>query len=266
MNSTHPLSRILVGSIDEVSDHISLEKYHELPGAGLQASIGNDSYKLGSLEFVTQNGTKNNAQDSATQVFVSKNAQLIGRFRIENKYREGIGSLVSQLKSRFSFSILTGDNKMEERRLKTIFGDAAHYRFGQSPQDKLDYIRQLQQNGNKVLMIGDGLNDAGALQQSDVGISVTDDTTHFTPASDGIMTSSSLHLLPDFLNFAGTAHRIVIAAFSISFIYNVVGISIALAGYLTPLIAAILMPLSSISVVVFATTVTNMMARIKKLI
>jgi Cu+-exporting ATPase len=115
-------------------------------------------------------------------------------------------------------------------------------------------------------MIGDGLNDAGALQQSDVGISVTDDTTNFTPASDAIMTSKSISRLPDFLDFARTSHRIVIAAFTISFIYNIVGISFALTGQLTPLIAAILMPLSSISVVVFATTVTNFMAKIKKLI
>lgn len=266
MNSTHPLSRVLAQSINEESDNISIEKYLELPGSGLQAEIGTDHYRLGSLEFVSRADAGENAPDRSTQVFVSKNEKLIGRFMIENKYREGVGELVKQLKSRFSFSVLTGDNKSEEPRLKTIFGAEANYKFEQSPQDKLDYIRQLQQHGKNVLMIGDGLNDAGALQQSNVGISVTDDTTHFTPASDGIMTSSSLRHLPDFLNFATTSHRIVLAAFTISFLYNVAGISIALAGYLTPLIAAILMPLSSISVVVFATTVTNTMARIKKLI
>jgi Cu+-exporting ATPase len=80
------------------------------------------------------------------------------------------------------------------------------------------------------------------------------------------MTSKSIHLLPVFINFARTAHRIVIAAFTISFLYNIVGISFALSGKLTPLIAAILMPLSSISVVIFATSVTSFMAKIKKLI
>lgn len=115
-------------------------------------------------------------------------------------------------------------------------------------------------------MIGDGLNDAGALRQSDIGISVTDDTSNFTPASDAIMTSNALKLLPDFIKFAKVSHNIVIVAFIISFLYNVLGISFALTGKLTPLVAAILMPLSSISVVIFATTVTNLMAKIKKLV
>jgi Cu+-exporting ATPase len=266
MNSTHPLSRILAESIDENASNISLEKYEEITGSGLQAVVEGDAYKLGNWDFV--NSGKGITKDSidATQIFVAKNEQLIGRFSIGNKYRKGIEGIVNLLKDRFKFSILTGDNKSEEKRLTNLFGNLATYKFNQSPQDKLDYVVKLQEKNEKVLMVGDGLNDAGALQQSDIGISVTDDTSNFTPASDAIMTSGSLPHLPDFMNFARISLNIVIAAFTISFMYNILGISFALSGKLTPLVAAILMPLSSISVVVFATTVTNMMAKIKKLI
>ena len=266
MNSTHPLSRLLAESIDESTDNISLEKFEEITGLGLKAVIGGDDFKLGNWDFVKIPGEGKSIAKDAAQIFISKNTRLLGRFKIENKYREGIGEVVAQLNRRFKFSILTGDNKAEEGRLLELFGASATYKFGQSPQAKLDYIKNLQKQNENVLMIGDGLNDAGALRQSDVGISVTDDTTNFTPASDAIMTSDSIAMLPGFLNFARTSHRIVIAAFVISFFYNVVGIGIALTGQLTPLIAAIIMPLSSISVVVFATTITNFMGKVKKLI
>ncbi len=266
INSTHPLSRILAESIDENPDNISLDKYEEITGSGLQAEVEGDAYKLGNWDFVNTGEYSSLEITDATQIFVSKNARLLGRFKIENKYREGLKEIVSFLKSRFGFSILTGDNKNEERRLIELFGNSATYKFKQSPQDKLDYIIKLQKQNAYVLMIGDGLNDAGALRQSNIGISVTDDTSNFTPASDAIMTSNSLRDLPKFINFAQVSHAIVIAAFTISFLYNILGISFALTGKLTPLVAAILMPLSSISVVVFATTVTNLMAKIKKLV
>jgi Cu+-exporting ATPase len=266
MNSTHPLSRLLADSINEHTNNISLERFQEITGAGLQAEIEGDSYKLGNWEFVKEKNAEKTIARDATQIFISKNTRLLGRFKIENKYRDGIRNVVERMKSHFYLSILTGDNKSEEKRLLELFGQKTNYKFKQSPQDKLNYIKDLQHKNDNVLMIGDGLNDAGALQQSDVGISVTDDTTNFTPASDAIMTSKSIHLLPDFINFAKTSHRIVLAAFTISFLYNIIGIAFALSGKLTPLIAAILMPLSSISVVIFATTVTNFMAKIKKLL
>lgn len=266
MNSTHPLSRILVSSIDEGINNISMEKYMEIPGAGLQAEIEGDNFKLGSLNFVSPETNKSDFKSETTQIFVSKNDNVLGSFKIENKYRDGIGNLITFLKSRYSVSILTGDNKSEEQRLMDLFGSSANYKFRQSPEDKLQYIEKLQQQNENVLMIGDGLNDAGALQQSDIGISITDDTSNFTPASDAIMNSGALKYLPKFFEFAKTSQKIVIAAFVISFMYNFVGISFALTGKLTPLVAAILMPLSSISVVAFATASTNLMARIKKLI
>ena len=266
MNSTHPLSRLLTESIKENTSDISLERYEEISGAGIKAVVQGQKYILGNWDFVNADEASNLENADATQIFVSKNEDLLGRFKIENKYREGIKGVIDYLKDKYSLSIVTGDNETEERRLKKLFGKTATYKFRQSPQDKLDYVLTLQKKKNRVLMIGDGLNDAGALQQSDVGISVTDDTSNFTPASDAIVTSDSLKLLPDFLKFAKISRSIVLAAFTISFLYNVVGITFALLGKLTPLVAAILMPMSSISVVIFATSVTNLMAKQKRLL
>jgi Cu+-exporting ATPase len=112
-------------------------------------------------------------------------------------------------------------------------------------------------------MVGDGLNDAGALKESNVGITIADNVYHFSPACDGILDSDRFRQLPGFIQFSRTAMKIVRAGFIISFIYNIIGISFATAGLLTPLLSAILMPLSSVTAVAFATFTTLLMAKHK---
>ncbi len=265
LNSTHPLSRAVASCIDSESDISELNNFEEISGKGLRGTFGSDEYRIGRIDFVINTSKKTGETPSGATVHVSKNEALVGHFTIENKYREGLHGIVERMEKKHFFSIITGDNASEGARLREIFGTHTTYRFNQSPQDKLDYVANLQKT-EQVLMIGDGLNDSGALRQSDVGISITDDTAGFTPASDAIMTSSSLEKLPDFMDFSHISHRIIIAAFIISFLYNIIGISFALSGTLSPLVAAILMPLSSISVVVFATVTTNLMAKFKSLL
>jgi len=112
-------------------------------------------------------------------------------------------------------------------------------------------------------MVGDGLNDAGALKQSDVGVSITDDINTFTPASDAILDGQQFQKLSEFIKFAKWSMKIIIISFVISFLYNLVGLSFAIQGTLSPLIAAILMPISSISVILFTTGTTTFLARRK---
>ena len=139
-------------------------------------------------------------------------------------------------------------------------GDDADIRFHQMPEDKLHFIQRLQQQGKKVIMIGDGLNDAGALKQADAGIAITEDTNNFTPASDAIMEAGSLSQLYTFIRLCKANKRIVLAAFVISILYNFVGIYFAVTGALSPMIAAILMPCSSISIVLITFGFTNFSA------
>ena len=147
--------------------------------------------------------------------------------------------------------------------MQQVFPMHTEFQFNQTPQDKLEFVRHLQQQGGKVLMVGDGLNDAGALKQSDVGIAVTEDSGVFTPASDGILYGNNLQILDRFLDLARSSSFILKTGFAISFFYNAIALSFAVTGHLTPLVAAILMPISSISVVGFTTLAVNFTANRK---
>jgi P-type Cu+ transporter len=164
-------------------------------------------------------------------------------------------------KDGYEVHVLSGDNDQELNNLRNLFGPDLKVLFRQNPQDKLDYIRKLQDNGKKVLMLGDGLNDAGALRQADAGIAVTDATNLFSPASDGILDGSMVNRLAKLLAFARKSKTIVTVSFILSILYNIVGLSFATRGLLQPMIAAILMPASSISIVVFVSVYARIAAR-----
>ena len=161
--------------------------------------------------------------------------------------------------------VLSGDNDLEKNNLRGIFGNGSSFYFRKNPQEKLDYIRELQSDGKKVLMLGDGLNDAGALRQSDVGIAVSDADNVFSPASDAILDGEEVKKLGGMLRFARTGKKIVAASFVLSILYNIVGLSFATRGLLSPMIAAILMPASSISIVLFVSLFSRISARLNGL-
>jgi Cu+-exporting ATPase len=123
--------------------------------------------------------------------------------------------------------------------------------FNQKPENKLQFIQQLQSNGKNVMMIGDGLNDAGALKQADVGIAITDDVNNFSPACDGILGSQEFVRIDKMFRFAKLAMNIIKASFLISLIYNLIGIAFAVKGTMSPIVAAILMPISSVTIISF---------------
>jgi len=199
----------------------------------------------------------------------------MGRFTVSNQYRDGIRELAGNLeKEKFDLYVLSGDNDSEKETLKRIFHKATELRFNQSPQQKLDFIKSLQnspiilsekRNTKNVLMLGDGLNDAGALMQSNVGIAVSDNTSQFSPACDAILDGSKVGIIDKFLAYARSGKNIVTASFILSILYNIAGLSFAVQGILSPMVAAILMPASSISIVLFVTALSSVSARLKGL-
>lgn len=249
-NSSHPLSRKLYAYFHgEKKKKVSV--FQENPGKGIQAEIDNRILKIGSARFLE---VASSTDKSA--VYIKEDEVLLGYFIIGNFYREGIQEAASALSKTYRLAVLSGDSEVERNNVSKIFGPEAELYFRQSPFDKQAFVQAKNQVVNTV-MVGDGLNDSGALKEANVGIAVTDDISQFTPASGAILEGDSVHLLPQFFRYAQNIRKVVYGAFLISFLYNFVGLFFSVQGLLSPLLAAVLMPFSSISVVLFSFLATN---------
>jgi P-type Cu+ transporter len=255
-SSTHPMSNLITRSIG-ATGNVLVSDFREIPGKGIEGKVDERIFRIGSAAFT---GFQGDAPNLASKVFVAIDGNIRGYFSLETSLRKEIKGLVARLRER-CVALLSGDHATDEARMKTIFPGHVSLLFDQSPHDKLAYISNLQRSGKKLMMIGDGLNDSGALRQSDVGVAVTDDTGVFTPACDGILFGTKLGKLDQFLRLSRSATLILKIGFGISFFYNIIALSFAITGYLTPIVAAILMPISSISVVGFSTLAVNLAAR-----
>ncbi len=257
-HSSHPLSIALKEHLLPGTDETPTA-YEELPGLGITGILHGQRINLGSELFVT--GSSSGDVMNESRVYVSINGAVSGYFTFTNSYRPGLQTLIGKLKKHFSLHLISGDNDAEALNLKRIFGSEAQIHFNQSPTDKKAYIQNLKKQGEKVLMIGDGLNDAGALAESHTGISVAEDVFSFSPACDAILQADRFEQLAGFMEFTKTSFGIIRRSFAISLIYNLIGLSFAVMGKLSPLIAAVLMPVSSITVVAFVTFSVGWFAR-----
>ena len=255
--SGHPLSIALAGYLPQ-SRHMQVEQFRETEGKGIVGRVYGDRIALGSKEFITGNITE---PESNTSIYISWNHKVLGRFLFRNHYRHDIETLIHWLRPRYRLSVLSGDNASEKNNLVSLFGKKAALLFRQMPQDKVNYIQKMQDFGDRVAMIGDGLNDAVALRASQVGIAVTEDTNNFTPASDAILEAGNLFMLPAFIRLCRANRKIILASFVLSVLYNLTGLYFAVQGNLSPMIAAILMPLSSLSILLITFGSSNLFAR-----
>ncbi|MBO0331307.1 heavy metal translocating P-type ATPase [[Muricauda] lutisoli] len=254
--SNHPLSRSLY-DILKSNAIMTLEEFQEHTGKGIEGKYNQHSIKVGSAAYV---GKSRSSSITNTAVYVSADEDVKGRFVFKNAYREGMSQIFNELSDDLELGILSGDNDGERSQLQKVLPEKTKMMFDQKPEDKLEYIKNLQEK-HKVLMVGDGLNDAGALAQSDVGLAVSENINVFSPACDGILDASKLRMLPKFIKLSKKSVRIIKMSFLLSLCYNVVGLYFAVTGQLQPVIAAILMPLSSISIVVFTTLTTNYLGK-----
>ncbi len=255
-SSNHPLSRMLYEYIQEKETGI-ISQFEEVISKGLRAKVDGNDVFLGSSTFVGKN--EDNGLD--TVIYVKFGKEVKGKFIFKNAYRKGLKKTIDSLERNFEIALLSGDNEGEKLSLAEILPSGSHTLFNQKPEDKLEYIKSKQIEGQKIMMFGDGLNDAGALAQSNVGIAISENINVFSPACDGILDAEKFNLLSKFIKLSHKTMGVIKVSFVISFLYNIVGLLFAVSGNLSPIVAAILMPISSISVVLFATISTNFLAK-----
>jgi len=256
-HSNHPLSRAIYQYLDTLPEQ-SAEHFKMTPGGGIEGWIEEHHIKIGSPQFVGAIGI----QHPSSLVCVSIDQQYLGTFSIQPEYRHGLTRMFNKLKKHYTLALLSGDHDGEKDAIAKQMGSDCDIRFNQKPEDKMEYVRRLQRDQEiRVLMIGDGLNDVPALQQSQVGIAVSDGDNAFAPAADGIIEASHISILDRILAYIRSGKKIILLSFGISILYNIVGLYFAVQGTLSPMIAAILMPMSSVTILLITFGLSNYLAK-----
>jgi Cu+-exporting ATPase len=253
-----------------------VEAFRETPGCGIEGRVEGHDILLGSRAWLEARGLPRDStrpspdtpavgpgrsSSLGSAVWAAIDGQYLGEFTLDHALRPEVGGLIRRLGDPYHLALLSGDHAAERERFRALFPANAELLFDQGPLEKLAFVERLQRAGRSVMMVGDGLNDAGALRQSHVGVAVVEQAGAFSPASDVILEAGQLPRLAEVLALSRAAAGIVHTSFGLSATYNLVGVSIAATGHLSPLIAAILMPLSSFSVVSFACVATTWVAR-----
>ena len=253
-HSTHPhcLSLQKTLAADRWPEEVSA--FYETAGSGIEGTVNGHALLLGARRWFEALGIEtppDTDPETPSQVHLAIDGAHRGVFVLTSALRAELQALARELQGgHVPLTVLSGDSDKDKARLETALGAAAaSLHFRQSPHDKLAFLRGLQADGAYVMMVGDGLNDAGALQQSDVGVAVTEDTSAFAPACDVILDADRFGSLPAVLRFSRRAMQVIYACFGLSFLYNVIGLTFAVTGRLSPLVSAVLMPVSSVTVV-----------------
>jgi Cu+-exporting ATPase len=257
--STHPLSRRLAQAWSSGS-RPEVREFRETAGRGVSGRVGGRLIRIGRAEFVDASAEPSVGTPSA--VWISLDGAVAGQVHFPSARRAGLDDLLNGLRrDGHPLALLSGDPAAAEAEWRPLFGPEAPLRFGAGPHEKLDFIRAWQAEGRVVLMAGDGLNDAGALRQAEVGVAVSDDVTAFAPACDAILDAQALPRLPALLRLARSAMFVLRACFVVSFAYNLGGLVLAARGVVTPLLSAILMPTASFSAILLAVLGVRLAAR-----
>jgi len=261
-NSSHPLGRQLV-RLATGGEPLEVRDFVEEPGKGMSGRVDGHLVRVGRSEWVRDDKRTADVHPAEDRrgVWVAIDLIVRGKYLLSDSYREGLAEAISSLSGDYRLMVTSGDNDRERPRLEALFGGRGSLRFEQTPFDKRDQVEELTAAGRRVLMIGDGLNDSGALKAADVGVAVAENGVGFTPAGDGIIDSSRLVSLPRYLQFVKRTVHVVGMAYALSFVYNVAGLYYAVTGQLSPFVSAILMPLSSVTVVLFAVVATRWQAK-----
>ena len=242
--SRHPASRAVAAL--RPGAQVTVEHLREEPGNGIEGMINGRLYRLGRRSWIDPRAA---ARSGPSETWLSAHRRVLGTFRIADSLRLGARVTIERLRGLdLGVEMLSGDAEAEVRKVGDMVGvDAA--RAGMLPRDKVTRLEMLRSEGRKVLMVGDGLNDAPALAAAHVSMAPSSAADVGRNAADLVILGSSLESVPDAIEIARKAQRLVRQNIALSIAYNALALPLAIAGNVTPLVAAVAMSTSSILVI-----------------
>ncbi|MBV8046328.1 MAG: cadmium-translocating P-type ATPase [Paludibacterium sp.] len=249
--SEHPLARALLADADVPPQAAAALRNH--PGRGVEGTIAGETWRLGQAEFVGELAgaapPQDAWQDGSSLIWLGGRQGFAARFAIGDTPRGDAQDTIDALRRQgLRIHLLSGDGDGAVKRLAQLL-DIAHWRAGATPQDKLDYVAQLQAGGGRVLMIGDGINDAPVLARADVSIAMGGGTDVARASGDMVLIDDSLSLVPEAWLVARKTRRIIQQNLWWAAAYNLVALPLAVSGHVTPWLASLGMATSSLLVV-----------------
>lgn len=263
--SEHPLSDAVVNTLQNEKE-ISIDKFENVPGKGVKGIVGSQIYYAGNLSLLNDNHitiashlqelANKWTQEAKTLVWFADSTQAIAAIALTDEIKQTSAQAISQLqKMGVEVYMLTGDNAISAQAISRKVG-INHYKAGVLPNEKAQFIKELQANGKKVGMVGDGINDSAALAQADLSIAMGQGSDIAIDTAMATMLSSDLLKIPETIRLSQLTIKTIYQNLFWAFIYNLIGIPIAAGIFysvngflLNPMWASAAMAFSSVSVV-----------------
>ena len=251
-SSTHPVSKAIKNYLESealVSNIMELEKIEQVQGKGLQAQYNTMVILGGNSRLLEEHNIEIKLESQYTLYHFAVDGKLILSFELDDELKEGAVELISYLESiNVEVIMATGDHDRVAQRVAKEVG-IKNFKSALSPIEKADYITSLKEQGRRVVMVGDGINDALALSKADIAIAMGNGADVALAVSDVVILNNSLQAIEDSFMISRRTFKFIKQNLALSLVYNMLTIPIAMAGYVIPLIAALSMSLSSLMVV-----------------
>lgn len=248
-NSIHPLAKAIVNYVIDKAKFkkITITDIEEISGQGIKGKFNNDIFKIGKPIY-TENYL-NFLENGETVLEVTRNDEIIGYIRISDVLKEDAANTMTKIKELgLITAMVTGDNEITARAIANKISIDEVW-AGVSPEKKVDIIRKYQIEGKKVMMVGDGINDAAALKASEIGVAIGTGSDLTIESADIIISKGDISKILDTINLSKLTFKKIKQNLFWAFIYNIIAIPMAMMSLLHPVIAEAAMLLSSINVI-----------------
>lgn len=249
--SKHPVSQGISHYLENgnIFEQLVFDEYKQLPALGIKAVYNGIEFLGGNKKLLEEHNIAVEYSSKNTLFYYVVNSKIVAIYELQDKIRDDASTLVSFLqKQNIQTIMLTGDNEKIAKRVALEVGIKEVY-FEQTPRDKANLIQSLQEDGKKIVMVGDGVNDILALANADIGIVMGSGSDVAVEVGDVVLLNDSLLSLKDAFSIAQTTFALIKQNLALSLIYNSLTVPLAIAGYVVPFVAAISMSVSSLLVV-----------------